>query len=204
MKPPSPQARSALPRRTLLIVVAVGCAILAAAGVVIWLVGSARTAAEPTQQITPSEEPSASPSTTPDTGATPAPPTAPVLPETPGPGAGGEDPLAPPAPEPVAPLPAGTVSVTLTFVATDTAAGVIQAGGYADVIDDAGVCSLVLTHDGETVRTELPAQPDATTTSCGGFSIPLTGMAPGSWSAVLEFASPTGDGRSDVTQVNIP
>ena len=49
-----------------------------------------------------------------------------------------------------------------------------------------------------------PASPDASSTSCGGLSIPGSDLGPGVWSAVVSYESGSSRASSDPVEVEIP
>ena len=81
----------------------------------------------------------------------------------------------------------------------------MEAGGYlSPVVETGGTCTLALTKDGRTVTATSPAQADASTTSCGNLAVPRAKLRPGSWTAVLRYASKTTTGSSDPSPVVVP
>ncbi len=102
----------------------------------------------------------------------------------------------------------GATSVVLTFADWDAAAAEVQAWGYVSpVVEEGGTCTLELTADGgddaDVVVTSAGVA-DATTTVCGGLTVPDEDLAPGSWTAVLRYESAAVSGESEPVTVEVP
>jgi hypothetical protein len=110
----------------------------------------------------------------------------------------------PPVTAEPAPTTPGRAVLTITFSGYDAAAGAVSVGGFADVIETGGTCTLTLTSGSRTASVSRPATADATTTTCGTLSVPRTQLAAGSWSAVLGYVSPTSSGLSDAVTIEVP
>jgi hypothetical protein len=83
----------------------------------------------------------------------------------------------------------GWVDVVLTYAGFDPAAGTVQGNGFAaGVIEDGGTCTLTLTKGSNVVTATSRGAADATTTTCGLIETP-TGLASGTWDAVLSYES---------------
>jgi hypothetical protein len=79
----------------------------------------------------------------------------------------------------------------------------VQANGFvAGVIEDGGTCTLTLTRGGDEVSVRATASADATTTSCGLLETG-TGLAAGTWEAVLTYTSQDADGTSQTAKVTV-
>lgn len=122
-----------------------------------------------------------------------------------------ENPTSAPTPLPVgAPVatdtpPSRRTDVVLSFAGFDKATASVEAGGYlSPVVESGGTCTLALTQGSRTVTAEAPARADASTTSCGGLAVPRAHLAPGTWTAVLLYASKTTTGKSDPMPVAVP
>lgn len=101
--------------------------------------------------------------------------------------------------------PSRTTDVVLSFVGWDAKAAQLEAGGYlSPVVETGGTCTLELTRGTLRVSVSAPAQPDASTTSCGNLVVPRSKLVPGTWSAVLRYASPATKGSSDPSPVEVP
>ena len=113
-----------------------------------------------------------------------------------------EEPPAPPAP------PSGgganVVSVTTSYWGFDQESGSAFANGYADVVDEAGRCTLSLTKGSLTATAQNDATTDATTTSCGEITVPRSQLSSGSWQAVLVYTSPSSTGQSAPVEILVP
>lgn len=164
------------------------------AGVVAWVLVA--RGGSPSDPATPSPTPEPTPSATPTP--TPAPTPTPTPDET-----------EPPAPDPEptgagpdGPAPAPT-TVTVTYGYFDAAAGEVVVGGYADVVESGGTCTLVLTQDARVVTTSVQATPDAASTSCGALSVRRGDLGPGTWSAELQYSSPTAAGSAAPVSIEV-
>jgi hypothetical protein len=97
-----------------------------------------------------------------------------------------------------------TVPVVLTYSAWSAEDRSVLAGGYVSgVIEDGGICTLTLTQGSATVTVEGPAMPDASTTVCGGLTVPGDRLAAGTWRATLSYASPAHAGTSATAPVEV-
>jgi hypothetical protein len=95
------------------------------------------------------------------------------------------------------------VDVVLTYAAFDANSRTVQANGFvAGVIENGGTCTLTLSRGNDTVRATSPAEADATTTSCGLLET-TTGLAAGTWDAVLTYSSDGARGKSDSVEVTV-
>ncbi|OIQ93355.1 hypothetical protein GALL_246850 [mine drainage metagenome] len=120
----------------------------------------------------------------------------------------------PPAPvSPSASAPTGVpspspgrhpIDVVLTYVDWSASTGVVEAGAYAAVVENAGLCTLTLTSGGSSVTTSVAALTNASTMSCGGLTVPRDRLASGSWTAVIKYESATSVGSSAPAKVVVP
>jgi hypothetical protein len=98
----------------------------------------------------------------------------------------------------------GKVPVVVTYSGWNPAQRMVMVGGYAaGVVESKGVCTLTLTQGTRKVTAQSPAGPDASTTACDALSVPGTKLAPGSWRAVLSYASPSSSGTSAPVDVEV-
>jgi hypothetical protein len=154
--------------------------------------GTPGPAASPTPSSTTSVTPSptATPTTTPDPVATSAP-----------------EPGTTPGATPTTP-PAGdgrsVVDVVVSFAGWEAEVAAVEVSGFVPVVESDGVCRLVLTSGTGEVAVEQPATPDASTTACGWMSVGRDQLAPGTWTAVLTYASGTSVGTSAPARVEVP
>jgi hypothetical protein len=103
----------------------------------------------------------------------------------------------------VAPTRDGHLFVTYSGWSGQT--GAFEVSAYLPgVVEDDGTCTLTLTQESDTVTASLPANRDATSTSCGGLAVAGSDLAPGHWSAVVTYESKASRGRSDAIAVEIP
>lgn len=97
------------------------------------------------------------------------------------------------------------VDVVLSFAGWDDATSAVEGAGYVSpVVESGGECALELERDGRTVVATAPAEADATTTICGGLSVPGGELAAGAWTAVLRYESSTTEGSSQPVTVEVP
>ena len=71
-------------------------------------------------------------------------------------------------------------------------------------VEEGGTCTLTLTRESTTVTTARPAVPNASSTSCGDLTVAPQKLAPGTWTTVLSYSSPTSAGSSPASQVKVP
>jgi hypothetical protein len=102
------------------------------------------------------------------------------------------------------PRPSDT-EVVLSFVGWDEDTSSVQVGGYVTpVVEDGGTCTVDLTRGDVTVEVSGPAVADATTTVCGGLTVPGDQLSAGTWEAVLRYESPLTSGASESLPVEVP
>jgi hypothetical protein len=106
---------------------------------------------------------------------------------------------------PVTRAPDADSVVMVTYAVWEPTSSAVEEGSFVQgVVESGGTCTLTLTK-GDTVVTEsAPAEPDATTTSCGGISVQGSRLSSGTWSAVVSYESATTSGSSDATEVAVP
>jgi hypothetical protein len=107
----------------------------------------------------------------------------------------------------------GSVDVVVTFAAWDAPAGVaavdgksgsVKVNGYVSgVVENGGTCTLTLTSGSVHVTGQVTAQADATTTICPEISVSDPRLTPGAWQAVLAYRSPSSQGSSPATKVQV-
>lgn len=108
------------------------------------------------------------------------------------------------APMATDPAPPTDTQVVLSYVSWDADRAAVIAGGHVSpVVEDGGTCTLELTRAGETVQASTEGRAGASTTDCGGLSVPGDQLAPGSWTAVLTYGSAAVEGRSDELTVEV-
>ncbi len=91
-----------------------------------------------------------------------------------------------------------------TFSGWNATSRAVEVGGYATVVEPVGTCSLRLTRGDKVVTHRHTATADATTVSCGGFSVPGGELTTGDWTAVLGYASSTSAGDAKPVTVRVP
>jgi hypothetical protein len=100
-------------------------------------------------------------------------------------------------------LTGGEVDVVLTYAGFDDSTGTVQANGFAaGVLEDGGTCTLTLTRGDDEVTVRSTGVADATTTSCGLLETG-TGLAAGTWDAVLSYTSDDAEGTSPSMEVEV-
>lgn len=111
---------------------------------------------------------------------------------------------APPAtPDPAAPA-LNPTTVTASFWGFDAATATAQVGGYADVVETGGTCTLVLTRGDARASAAGASQPDAASTTCGTLAIPRSELSAGSWTAELSYTSATSTGVAPTFTIEVP
>jgi hypothetical protein len=106
---------------------------------------------------------------------------------------------------PVTRAPDADAPVVITYVVWETGDRAVEEGSFVQgVVESGGTCTLTLAKGDVVVRQSAPAEPDATTTSCGGISVPRSRLSAGTWSAVVSYESATTQGSSDATEVAVP
>jgi hypothetical protein len=106
-------------------------------------------------------------------------------------------------PQTLAPNAPRSVLITYSGWVPDTRT--VEVGGYvAGVIESDGTCTLTLSQGGRSVTTSKPGEVDASSTSCGGLSIPAAQVSSGSWTAVLTYASTATRATSAPVRVQVP
>lgn len=97
-----------------------------------------------------------------------------------------------------------TVPVVVTHSGWNASLKKVMVGGYVSgVIESGGTCTLTLTRAGVHVTTSGPARPDAATTACGGLTVPGSSLTPGTWKAVLSYASKASTGTSSAVDIDV-
>ena len=97
-----------------------------------------------------------------------------------------------------------SVPVTTTYAGVLAGGSSVEAGGYVDVVELGGTCTLTLTRDDAVETATAEATPAATTTACGGLAIPLSDLASGTWEAVLGYESDRSAGEAPAVEVEVP
>lgn len=169
------------------------------AGVVLVVVASC-SSPDPRPSATPNgaAASTSSPSATPTSGPSAS---SPSTPSTSAPSSTSPAPAGPsqvPAPKP------RQVNVMTTFAGWNATSGAVEVGGYANVVEPVGTCTLRLTHGDQVVTRKHIASADATTVACGGFSVPGSALTAGAWQAVLAYSSSTSTGEAAAVTVKVP
>lgn len=108
------------------------------------------------------------------------------------------------------PAPAGRpgqpqeVTVTTTYAGVLAGGSAVEAGGYVDVLEPDGTCTLTLTRGATTRTVSAAVTPDGTTASCGGLAVALSELEAGTWQAVLSYASSGAAGTAPGVDVVVP
>lgn len=140
-----------------------------------------------------------------DTPESPAPAESPE-PTPPAPSSSAEPSKAPGTDETDPEPPAGTDSATvvITYADWEASTSSVEVGAYAALVDPAGSCTLTLTRDATTRVQTIDALADVSTMSCGGFQVGRADLTPGTWSAVVTYASSGSSGTSAPVEVVVP
>lgn len=72
-----------------------------------------------------------------------------------------------------------------------------------DIIEGTGKCTATLSKDGTIVTESSEAFIDATTSQCRQILIDLSRLSSGVWSLVINYDSPTSQGKSSIVEVSI-
>lgn len=98
-----------------------------------------------------------------------------------------------------------SVEVVMTYGSYDAGSGSVRVGGFAEVLAEDGTCVLTLSRPGHAdVTAEGPASPDATSAACGELAVDGARLAPGPWTARLEYRSSGASGRSGPSTIELP
>jgi hypothetical protein len=99
----------------------------------------------------------------------------------------------------------GSVDVVVTYAGWDPTAQAMEVDGFVSgVVEAGGTCRATLTSGGRTVASEVRAQPDATTTTCGVMQVHDAALTAGTWQVVLSYRSAGSSGASAPTTVAVP
>lgn len=99
----------------------------------------------------------------------------------------------------------GGLHPELVYVGRPDGSSSYQLSGLVvDVVDDGGTCMFVLRRGTAEVRREVPAAPDAASTTCGTVEVPASELTAGTWEATLSYDGPAGRGTSAATAVTVP
>jgi len=100
---------------------------------------------------------------------------------------------------------ADTVPVVITYAGWTDSTAAVEVGGYvAGVAESGGRCTLTLTSGSGSASAEVPAEPDASSTACPTLIVAGSQLSPGTWEAVVSYASATTSGKSDPVEVVVP
>lgn len=107
---------------------------------------------------------------------------------------------------PTSAAPTGTdVDVVVSYAGWDDATSAVEVNAFVGgVVEEGGTCTLRLTGGDAPVSVEVPAEADASTTTCGLMSTPGTPVPPGTYDAVVTYTSPSASGVSAGTSVEVP
>jgi hypothetical protein len=108
------------------------------------------------------------------------------------------------APDGAAPGRPRPVTVTTTYAGVLTGGSAVEVGGFIDVVESDGTCTLVLRRGATTRQVSAAATPDPTGTSCGGLAVELSELTSGTWSGVLGYRSSRSVGTAPAVDVEVP
>lgn len=94
------------------------------------------------------------------------------------------------------------VSATITSW-NQTSSSFVVRGFVAGIVEGSGTCTLKLTSGSNAVTQSSQAVANATNTSCGGITVPLTSLHTGTWQATLSYSSADAQGISSVRNVEV-
>ena len=94
--------------------------------------------------------------------------------------------------------------VLITWSGWDPTLGGVEVGGYADLVESGGTCTLMLAKGAATASASRAASADVSSTSCGALTVPGAELSPGTWEAVLTYESPCAAGTSEPVEVEVP
>lgn len=101
--------------------------------------------------------------------------------------------------------PGSSATVVVTYADWSSSTASVEVGAYvAGTVEQDGTCSLQLTGPAAAPSVEVAAEPDAGSTSCPDMVVPGAGLAPGTYSAVVTYSSPTTSGTSAPTSIEVP
>jgi hypothetical protein len=99
----------------------------------------------------------------------------------------------------------GTAAVITTYSGWVASPAGVEVGAYvAGVAESGGTCTLTLTSGAGSATAEVPAEPDAASTSCPTLTVPGSKLSSGTWSAVVTYESPSISGKSAPVTVVVP
>lgn len=125
---------------------------------------------------------------------------------TPAPTAAPQSPAPTSSPTPQASLALGDAPVAITIAEVHGAN--LEIAAHVDgLVEQGGTCTLTLERTDAAsdapVSVERDALPDAASTTCGRFAVPLGDLASGTWTATVTYASDTAYGVSDEVAVEV-
>ena len=177
-----------------------GAVVIVAFAAVLFIVGRGDDGGTPEASPSPSSTTPSAPSATTQPVATDEPSVKPIPepePITPDPG----QPSDPPAEERPS---GGAADVVITYGYVDpTTAAVVVAGYVGNVVEETGTCTLKLTKGATVLEAESTGMADAGSTACGALQIDASQLTAGTWTAVLEYSSPTTSGTSDSMTIEV-
>lgn len=98
------------------------------------------------------------------------------------------------------------LDVVVSSAAVEPGGGAVEVSGFVPgVVEDGGRCVLVLSRAGtDVVSVAGEAFADAQSTSCALLSVPVDRLAPGEWTARLDYRSDASAGSSSPQTVDVP
>lgn len=97
------------------------------------------------------------------------------------------------------------VAPRLTYFGWSADRGAVEAGGIVpSIVESGGRCTLTLTLGGSTADASSEAIDNVTSTSCGEMLVPGDRLSPGTWRAVLTYASDSAEGTSEPVDIEVP
>ncbi|TFV53596.1 hypothetical protein [Blastococcus sp. TF02A-35] len=107
---------------------------------------------------------------------------------------------------PVEAGPGADQEVVVSHAAVGPAGDAVEVSGFVPgLVEDGGRCVLVLGRTGHTdVTVEDEAFAEAQSTACALLSVPVDRLAPGVWTARLDYRSDVSSGSSEDVEVVVP
>jgi hypothetical protein len=98
-----------------------------------------------------------------------------------------------------------TVTTEITTFRQTSSAFTVN-GFVNGVIENGGTCTLTMVFSGDAsqkVTESRPGEANATNTTCGEISVPLSKLHAGTWNTTLSYSSATATGTSDVNPLEV-
>lgn len=99
----------------------------------------------------------------------------------------------------------GTRRVITPVITTwsESSSELLVNGFVSGVVEDGGTCTLTLTKGSAKVSQTKIGAANASNTTCGQITIPLSSLPSGTWQAILSYGSPTSHGSSASESITV-